>query len=54
MKKNLINMLMFALTLLLSYAYVGAAEIENLASATSYDGRNAAIITPERDQGDSS
>ena len=54
MKKILINMLIFALTLFLSNTYVGAKEIENLASAPSYDGRNAAIITPIKDQGDSS
>ena len=54
MKKILINMLMFVLILFLSYTNVVASEIETLASATSYDGRNAAIITPVRDQGDSS
>jgi len=54
MKKILINMLMFVLTIFISYTNVCASEIETLASATSYDGRNAAIITPVRDQGDSS
>ncbi len=52
--KTLNNTLLFVLALFLLHTPVGAEESEALANAAAYDGRNAAIITPVRDQGSSS